>query len=223
MSALLHGLRLTAPDLADLGGVLQLFAVCDYGLSETIDGYGTLLTAEEAWLIKSGCEEPIAYADLHTQRIGQEEAAGLVGLTCLLRLLVHPHHRRRGLATLLLRLAEEKARQLVRGLSPLPEPGNRKPARGWLCIPVLLGRDSDGAQVFLKREGYVFLTLGFCRALLPFAAAGYCTTWQTPMPLPGRPGPGRPLVIYAKEIASSPPAPPSVAMRCGLSSSLAFP
>ncbi|MBX5451225.1 MAG: GNAT family N-acetyltransferase, partial [Thermogemmatispora sp.] len=175
MSALLHGLNLTTGNPTDRLGVLQLSTVCGYQLCNAAAEKATLLTAEENWLVRSGCGESIAYADLHTHRVGGE-TSGSVGLICLLRLLVHPCYRRRGLATLLLRLAEEKARQLAGVWSPLPGPD--KPEWGLLCIPVLPGQDNYAAQVFLKREGY---------SLLPGAGADYWD-WPVPPSLPMRAG-----------------------------------
>ncbi|GER82240.1 hypothetical protein KTAU_08780 [Thermogemmatispora aurantia] len=202
MKALLHGLRLASPGLADRQELRQLFAVCGYGLCDPDYGdYGSelLLTAEESWLVKTCGGEPIAYADLRSQRVNQE-IAGSAGLACLLRLLVHPDYRRRGLGTLLLRLVEEQASRLALALFPQSRGVTYVPLLLW--TPILLGRDQQGALLFLEREGYAPLAFG-CRhwpQTEAEAGAGNPDLLAL-LPLPMRPC--RPVVIYAKEIALS--------------------
>lgn len=112
MSILLHGLSLVTPELSDRQGLLWLFRVCDHDLDDADCGGEPLLSAEESWLVKTRSGEPVAYADLRCQRLDRE-IAGAAGLASRLRLLVHPDYRRRGLGTLLLRLAEEQANRLA--------------------------------------------------------------------------------------------------------------
>lgn len=196
MSVLLHGLSLAAPELSDRRGLLRLFTVCDHDdLYDADYGGEPLLRAEESWLVKSHSEEPVAYVDLRFQPMNQESAGAAV-LACLLRLLVHPDYRRRGLGTLLLRLAEERANRLAVALFSQRESGT--PVSLLLWIPLLLKRDRRGALLFLEREGYAPLAFG-CRAW-PRAEAG--TGGPDVLSLLSLPLRScRPLLIYAKEIA----------------------
>ncbi|MBX5457839.1 MAG: GNAT family N-acetyltransferase [Thermogemmatispora sp.] len=212
MKALLHGLRLASPELADRQELLRLFAVCGYGLDDTDFGDELLLAAEESWLVKTCEGEPIAYADLRSQRVNQE-IAGSVGLACLLRLLVHPDYRRRGLGTLLLRLVEEQASRLALTLFPQSRSVTHVPLLLW--TPILLRRDQRGALLFLEREGYAPLTFGCRHWPQTEAEAGAGSPdLLALLPLPVRPC--RPLLIYAKEIALSLPAVLSASCALGI-------
>ncbi|RAQ95967.1 GNAT family N-acetyltransferase [Thermogemmatispora tikiterensis] len=201
MKALLHGLRLASPDLADRQELRRLFAVCGCGLYDADYGGELLLTAEESWLVKTCEGEPIAYADLRSQRVNQE-IVGTAGLACLLRLLLHPDYRRRGLGTLLLRLVEEQASRLALALFPQPRDVTYVPLL--LGTPILLRRDQRGALLFLEREGYAPLAFGCRHWPQTEAEAGASSPdLLALLPLPVRPC--RPLAIYAKEIALSLP------------------
>ncbi|WP_376796069.1 hypothetical protein [Thermogemmatispora sp.] len=98
MNALLRGLNLAAPNLADRQELRRLFGVCGYALSEADDGGEPPGSADESRLVRFPDGEPIACADLCEG--GNEAAADLSGLICRLswpRLLVHSDYRRRGL------------------------------------------------------------------------------------------------------------------------------
>ncbi|WP_157506894.1 GNAT family N-acetyltransferase [Ktedonobacter racemifer] len=91
--------------------------------------------AQDAWVIVTtqGCV--VAYADVQRE----EEQAGL-----MFALMVHPAYRGRGIGTLLLRMVEQRARELTYGSSTGEQVA--------LCIAV--HSQNRLAKQLLEREGY---------------------------------------------------------------------
>lgn len=116
----LHNLSVRAPGLPDLDAVAALIDACDEMETGGVDAHvqeedlrrlwqapGFNLQ-NDAWVIVNRSGQIVAYAVVHLQ----EEAL------FSLQLLVHPEYRGRGIGTLLIWLAEERARQLMKGIQP---------------------------------------------------------------------------------------------------------
>ena len=112
----LQNLSLRAPILTDLHTVAELVVLYDTEMFDSLQRGKEALTHNwhapqfhlltDAWVMVTRGQDIIAYADVHQE---QEEAQGtFTGTLC-----IHPRYRHLGLGTLLLRLAEMRARQLM--------------------------------------------------------------------------------------------------------------
>jgi GNAT superfamily N-acetyltransferase len=114
MSVLLHNLLARAPqskDLKDVTGLLALHDLVEDGVSDYTEaklnadwhrpGFDL---AKDAWVIFTAKGQLVGYADIWMCQHVQIE----------MRIRVHPEYRQRGIGTLLLRLAEDRARNYAR-------------------------------------------------------------------------------------------------------------
>ncbi len=112
----LHNLSAREPVMTDIRAIAELLHLCDDGASGDTDAVedtlrqgwqapGFALTTD-AWVIVTNQGRIVGYADVQckSERIWNEFT---------LNLCVHPGYRDRGLATLLIWLVEERARQLM--------------------------------------------------------------------------------------------------------------
>ncbi len=112
----LQNLSLRAPILSDLHTVAELIMLCDTDMFDSLQRGKEAFTHNwhapqfqlltDAWVIITRDHDIIAYADVH------QEPAELQG-TFTASLCIHPRYRHLGLGTLLLRLTEMRARQLM--------------------------------------------------------------------------------------------------------------
>lgn len=142
----LHNLSVRAPRLADLDAVAELVVACDEMETGGVDAHvqedelrrlwlapGFSLR-HDAWVIVNRKVQIVGYAAVHRQ----EEAP------FSLQLFVHPEYRGRGIGTLLIWLAEERARQLLKSIQP--------DLRVCLCTTVY--SSNQVAMSLFEREGY---------------------------------------------------------------------
>jgi GNAT superfamily N-acetyltransferase len=142
----LHNLSARAPRLADLDAIAALIAACDEMETGGVDMHGQeeeprrlwqapgFCLQQDAWVIVDRNAHIVAYASVYLQ----EEAL------FSLQLFVHPAYRGRGIGTLLIWLAEERARQLMRGIRPE------------LCVylSTTVYSSNQAATSLFEREGY---------------------------------------------------------------------
>jgi GNAT superfamily N-acetyltransferase len=147
MAILLHNLLARSPKLSDLPSITALFADCvsvEEGLCASSDSAQNVLAdwhrpgfnlENDAWVITSKQGQVVSYADICMDEQNQIE----------MRVHVHPAYCRRGIGTLLLRLAEDRARVYARGACP-----NR-------CISLhsTVSEANHHAQQLLEQEGYL--------------------------------------------------------------------
>jgi GNAT superfamily N-acetyltransferase len=88
----------------------------------------------DAWVIVNRKVQIVGYASVHLQ----EEAL------LSLQLFVHPEYRGRGIGTLLIWLAEERARQLMRGIQPDLR----------VCLSTTVHSSNQAALRLFEREDY---------------------------------------------------------------------
>jgi len=114
MSVLLHNLLARAPQSKDLSGVTGLLALYELVEDGVSDYSEAKLNADwhrpgfdpgkDAWVIFTAKGQLVGYADIWMCQHIQID----------MRIRVHPEYRQRGIGTLLLRLAEERARYYAR-------------------------------------------------------------------------------------------------------------
>ncbi len=118
MAVLLKNLSARSPKMEDLIAIAELVRACDvdeYGFADTTmedltfnwhqPGFNL---ATDAWIIVTNKGQAVGFTCLWHR--GYEQIFTFV--------CVHPEYRSRGIGTLLLRLVEERARQLVRNARP---------------------------------------------------------------------------------------------------------
>lgn len=144
MAVLLKNLLARSPRMEDLIAITELIQVCDvveYSLADSTmkdlasywhqPGFNL---ATDAWVIVTNKGQAVGYSCVwHT---GYKQIFTF--------LCVHPEYRGRGIGTLLLRMVEERARQLVRNA--------REGSRVTLCGTVT--RLNEQAKRLFEREGY---------------------------------------------------------------------
>lgn len=158
MAVLLKNLVARTPKMGDLNAITELVTLCEsaeYGIADS--SLEELLShwhqadfhlAKDAWVIVTTRGQIVGFACVwHEHHVRISTA-----------IFIHPEYRNRGIGTLLLRMAEERARQHMR----LAEAGKRV---------VLLGqvsRENESAQRLFEREGYKpgrqFLRISFALA-----------------------------------------------------------
>lgn len=144
MAILLHNLLARAPKLQDAGAVTKLFTECDIvedGVSEYTEEDlladwqkpGFNLTTD-AKVIVTNKGQLVGYVAIwHSEHVRID-----------IRARVHPNYRGRGIGTLLLRLAEVRARQHVR----CAPPGTR------VAAYIEVNETNREAKNLLEQEGY---------------------------------------------------------------------
>lgn len=158
MAVLLKNLMARTPRSEDLVALSELIALCE-SAEDGVAGSSleNLLLewqrpdfhlANDAWVIVTTGGEIVGFAC-----VWHEEHARISTFVC-----VHPEYRDRGIGTLLLRMAEERARQHMR----LADPRVRVVLQG------LISKANAGAQRLFEREGYragrPFLRISFTLA-----------------------------------------------------------
>lgn len=144
MTILLHNLVACVPTLDDVDGVSELIHTCD------IDEYGmpsytrkdvlsdwqrpSFHLKTDAWTIFTTGGDLIGYAYVWEHEPGD----------ILMSIHVHPDYRKRGVGTLLLRLAEERARQYA----------NQVPLDVRVTLSKTVSNFNSDAQRLLQHEGY---------------------------------------------------------------------
>jgi len=148
MSVLLANLMARAPTAEDFYAIAELVAACDIAEHGIADGSTGDLAAR--WQNYSFQMESDAWVIVNSRR----QSAGFAGFACVLHrdheefyafICVHPLYRKRGIGTLLLRIAEQRARELMRQTSH----GVRVSLRG-----VVSASNSQGRSLY-EREGYL--------------------------------------------------------------------
>lgn len=158
MAVLLHNLSARAPKLADACRVTSLLVACDIvedGLSDYTEedlrtewqkpGFNL---ESDAWVIVTLKGQFVGYASV---RLDEDDAEGQISMT----IRVHPEYTNRGIGTLLLRLAEHRARSLVKDASPEVR----------VALTVAVNSTNSVAGMLLTREGYT-LVRHSCRLLI---------------------------------------------------------
>jgi GNAT superfamily N-acetyltransferase len=150
----LHNLSARAPAPTDLGAITALMAACDEMETGGVDAHAheedmrKLWLApgfnlqSDAWVIMSRKVQIVGYASVYLQ----EEAL------LSLQIFVHPEYRGRGIGTLLVWLAEERARQLMKGIQPDLR----------VSLSTTVCSSNQAALRLFEREGYK-LVRGFWR------------------------------------------------------------
>ena len=147
MAILLKNLLARSPKMEDLVAIRELVRACDieeYGLANsTIEDLasnwhqpGFNLTTD-AWIIVTNKGQAVGFTC-----VWHKESEQIFTSVC-----VHPAYRGRGIGTLLLRLVEERARQIVRNARP--------GSRVTLCGTV--SSLNEQAKCLFEREGYTAL------------------------------------------------------------------
>ncbi len=156
MAVLLNNLSARAPRLADLEAVTGLLIACDTvedGLSDyTKEDLRSkwqkpgFKLEQDAWVIVTIKGQFVGYASVWLDR-----SDGRIEMD----LRVHPQYTGRGIGTLLLRLAEHRARSLVQDAHPAVR----------VALNVSVNSVNQVAGMLLEREGYMLIDR-LCRLLL---------------------------------------------------------
>ncbi len=155
MAVLLHNLSARAPQSADAVAVTRLLVACDIvedGLSDYTEedtrtewrkpGFNL---ENDAWVIVTLKGQFVGYASVWLDEDGQ------IHMT----IRVHPEYCNRGIGTLLLRMAEHRARSLVKNAS----------LEVRVALMVSVNNSNNVAGMLLTREGYA-LVRHSCRLLV---------------------------------------------------------
>lgn len=144
MAVLLKNLTARTPDMEDLAALTELFGLCEKSEDSMVGSTLEELLAEwqrpdfhlanDAWVIVTTKGQIVGFAC-----VWHEGHTRVSTFIC-----VHPDYRNRGIGTLLLRMAEVRARQHIR----LASPGQRVVLQG------LINGANKGAQRLFEREGY---------------------------------------------------------------------
>jgi GNAT superfamily N-acetyltransferase len=144
MAVLLKNLLARAPKVEDLVAITDLVIACgiaEHGIADnTMDDLvsnwhqSSFNLAQDAWVIVTNKGQLVAFGCVWYRDYEQ-----ISTFVC-----VHPEYRSRGIGTLLLRLVEERARQLVRNARP--------GTRVTLCGTV--SSVNEQARRLFEREGY---------------------------------------------------------------------
>src|SRR5690348_538070 len=144
MAVLLKNLLARSPKMDDLVSIIELVRACDvdeYGLADsTMDDLASnwhqpgFNLATDAWVIVTNKGQSVGFACVWHRDYEQ-----IFTFVC-----VHPEYRGRGIGTLLLRLVEERARQLVRNA----------PSGSQVTLCSTVSRHNEQAKRLFEREGY---------------------------------------------------------------------
>jgi GNAT superfamily N-acetyltransferase len=170
MAVLLHNLSARPPRLADLESVTELLIACDI-VEDGLSNYTKEdLRSEwqqpgfkldrDAWVIVTTKEQFVGYASVWLDSQASDRLGGLDGsdqsdeqIDMYIR--VHPEYVGRGIGTLLLRLAEHRARSFVQYARPAVR----------VTLNVSVNSVNLVAGLLLEREGYT-LVRHSCRLLI---------------------------------------------------------
>lgn len=140
----LRNLVARPPAANDLEAVTALMIACDLAESGIADTsredvwnnwqVATFSLKSDAWVIVTNKGEIVGYAEV--RRCGEQQIASLQR--------VHPDYQRRGIGTLLIWLTEERARQLMRTISPELQ----------VTLTNVVNSLNQCAQHLFEREGY---------------------------------------------------------------------
>jgi ribosomal protein S18 acetylase RimI-like enzyme len=144
MSVLLSNLVARTPTVEDFSSIAELVAACDiadYGIAESSTRdlascwqHSSFNLESDAWVIINGRKQFAGFAC-----VWHREHEELYTFIC-----VHPQYRKRGIGTLLLRMAEQHARELML----LARPGTCVSLRG------VVSANNAQARGLFEREGY---------------------------------------------------------------------
>ncbi len=150
MSVLLTNLVARTPNMEDMYSIAELVAACDiaeHGIADSTSGtsahlasrwqHGDLHLETDAWVIVAGKRQFVGFGC-----VWHRDYEEFYTLIC-----VHQHYRKRGIGTLLLRMAEDRARQLMRDA----QPGSRVSLTG-----VISAKNAQARSLF-EREGYTMI------------------------------------------------------------------
>jgi GNAT superfamily N-acetyltransferase len=145
VAILLHNLLARTPKLNDLSAVTRLLITCEVAEDGISDYTEEELEAEwhrpsfsldkDAWVIITYNGQLVGYADIWMCEHSQID----------MRVRVHPDYRRRGIGTLLLRLAEDRARQYARKASTFAR----------IVLHSAISNSNTTARQLLEHEGYM--------------------------------------------------------------------
>ena len=145
MAVLLKNLMVRAPKVEDLVAVTELVTACDiaeYGIADnTMEDLASnwhqsgFNLAQDAWVIVTNKGQLVGFACVWHRDYEQ-----ISTFVC-----VHPEYRSRGIGTLMLRLAEERARQHTRNA--------RSGAR--VTLSGIVSSINEQAKLLFEREGYI--------------------------------------------------------------------
>lgn len=158
MAVLLHNLSARAPGFADLEPVTRLLIACDTVEDGLSDYTKEDLRSEwqkpgfkldkDAWVIVTTKGQFVGYASVWLDPQGPDGRIDMY-------IRVHPEYVGRGIATLLLRLAEHRGRSLVQYAQPATR----------VSLNVSVNSINLVAGMLLEREGYT-LVRHLCRLLI---------------------------------------------------------
>jgi GNAT superfamily N-acetyltransferase len=147
MSVLLTNLVARTPNLEDMYSITELVTACDiaeHGIADSTPGMSPHLSSRwqhsgfhletDAWVIVAGKRRFVGFGC-----VWHRDFEEFYTYIC-----VHPDYRKRGIGTLLLRLVEDRARQLMRNA----QPGARVSLKG-----VISAKNAQARSLF-EREGY---------------------------------------------------------------------
>ncbi len=144
MAILLHNLYARTAQMHDAAAVADLLVACDLA-EDTMSDYSVeYLLADwqrpgfalenDAWIITTKNAQVVGYADVWLHE----------GAHIAMRVRVHPDYRRRGIGTLLLRLAEDRARCLVKRACPT----------GPIALYSAISETNSAGKRLLEQEGF---------------------------------------------------------------------
>ena len=148
MTILLHNLLARAPRLSDVDAVTKLLIACD--IAEAAVSHSTeedvlcdwqqpgFNLATDAWVIVTNKGQLVGYASIRDDEHVHID----------MQVSVHPSYRSRGIGTLLLRLAEVRARQHVK----YARPGTR------VSLTNAVSSANQVAKDLLEHEGYTLVS-----------------------------------------------------------------
>ncbi|MBX5455871.1 MAG: GNAT family N-acetyltransferase [Thermogemmatispora sp.] len=155
MAVYLRDLSARTPTAADLPAVKELFAICAQveGEQEGHEEDGDLSASwqrmdfqlnSDAWLILTHQGQVVGYGAVwNVAAAGAELAKGCNWAFCV---RVHPAYRGRGIGTLLLRLAEQRARAALENVEAKE--------RACALLTTTVAYSNRSARALLEREGY---------------------------------------------------------------------
>jgi ribosomal protein S18 acetylase RimI-like enzyme len=148
MSVLLTNLVARAPSVEDFYTVAELVAACDIAedgvanssLRELAARWqsGSFQLESDAWVIVNNRRRFVEFVGFAS--IWHRDYEEFSALIC-----VHPQYRKRGIGTLLLRMVEQRARELMRNACP--------DAR--VSLRAVVSARNGGARGLFEREGYL--------------------------------------------------------------------
>lgn len=170
MAVLLHNLSARPPRLSDLESVTELLIACDI-VEDGLSNYtkenlrsewqqpGFKLD-KDAWVIVATKEQFVGYASVWLDSRASDGSDGSDGSDhpdeqIAMSIRVHPKYAGRGIGTLLLRLAEHRARSLVQYARPTAR----------VTLNVSVNSVNLVAGLLLEREGYTQVRHS-CRLLI---------------------------------------------------------